>query len=116
MILAVFLLLQAPVAADAPTIGARLDGWKGSVKLGAGGAQCRTAKSTGDAEIDRIACAALELCQPQYESRYAASDDRKIRPQVKKMMRTALAADLESCIASQRRAGVDVLAAKRRVG
>lgn len=116
MILSLLLLAQAPLAVDAAGIGARLDGWKGSVKLGTGGAQCRTARSTGDAEIDRIACAALEMCQPQYESRYAASGDRTIRPQVKKMMRTALAADRDSCIASQRRVGVDALAAKRRVG
>lgn len=116
MILALLLLSQAPLAADAAAIGAKLDAWKGSVNVGSRGAQCRTSRSTGDAEIDRIACTALEQCQPQYESRYFASGDRKIRPEVKKMMRAALAADRDSCVASQRRAGVNALAAQRSAG
>lgn len=119
MILAALLLLQtapAPVPADdIVVIGQRLQkNFKASVKFGKDGARCRISRSTGDVEIDRIGCTAIETCFPQYQSRYHATRDRAIRPDVRKVMQAALNQELSSCMSAQYKAGTAALAAKRK--
>lgn len=116
--LALLVLLQAAqlaAADDAIVIGRRLDqDFKANVRFGKDGARCRVGKSTGDAEIDRVGCTALEVCVPPFESRLATARDRAIRPEVKKLMRGALAGELATCVGRERSAGVAALAARRR--
>ncbi len=109
MILAMLLMLQAPATDAAATVGQRLSTWRGALKDGT----CRTRTSTGDAEIDRIGCAAMERCTPQFESRYQGAQDRAIRPEVKKVMIAALNGELAKCVDSERKAGIAALVAKR---
>ncbi|WP_394653679.1 hypothetical protein [uncultured Sphingomonas sp.] len=110
MILAALLMLQAaPAVDDGATIGARLQNWRGSLSDGT----CKTRKSTGDLQIDRIGCAAMERCVPQFESRYAGAQDRAIRPEVKKVMQAALNGELTKCIDSERKTGIAALVAQR---
>jgi len=102
----------APVpapGADVTVITRRLSTWRGSIRRGT----CRTRASTGDVAIDRIACSAMEVCVPQFESRAAAAGDRAIRPEVRKVMMTALNADLAKCMDGRHKAGVAALAAER---
>jgi hypothetical protein len=119
MILAAFLMVQAaapaPPADDIVVIGQRLQrDFKARVDFGKAGARCRVTKSTGDAAIDRIGCTALEVCFPQYRSRFDGTTDRAIRPDVRKVMREALNAELTSCVDAQHRTGVAALVAQRR--
>lgn len=111
MILALLLMLQAaPAVDDGAAIGARLQNWRGSLSDGT----CKTRKSTGDPQIDRIGCAAMERCVPQFESRYAGAQDRAIRPEVKKVMLAALNGELAKCVESERKTGIAALIAKRQ--
>ena len=114
MILAALLMLQAAApapATDAVTvIGQRLHDWRGTYKNGA----CTVRKSSGDAEIDRIGCTAMERCFPQFESRFQGTQDREVRREVKKVMIAALNADLTKCVESERKAGIAALAARRQ--
>jgi hypothetical protein len=106
VIVLALVLLQA-----APDPAALLDQrWIGAMR----GSACRTKRSTGDAEIDRVGCVAMEACLPTFESRYAATGDRAIRPEVKKMMRTSLNAELATCVQRERQAGVAALVARRK--
>jgi len=114
VILAALLMLQAaapPPATDEVTvIGQRLQAWRGTYKNGI----CKIRKSSGDAEVDRIGCAAMERCVPQFESRYAGAQDRAIRPEVKKVMLAALNGELAKCVDSERKTGIAALVAKRQ--
>ena len=106
MILATLLLLQV-VADPAVLLDQR---WSGTMR----GAACRTKRSTGDAAIDRIGCAAMEACMPTYQSRAASTGDRAIRPEVKKMMKTSLDAELSVCVRRERTAGIAALLTQRK--
>jgi hypothetical protein len=121
VILSTLLMLQAATAPlpivnnDVVVIGQRLEkDFKANVKFDKNGPQCRVAKSTGDAEIDRIGCTALEVCFPQFQSRFEATRDRAIRPEVRKVMQGALNQELAGCFAGERTSGIAALAAKRR--
>ncbi len=118
MMLAALLLLQAASATAADevvVIGRRLDSWEAKFRSGRKGKQCRVTRSTGDAEIDRIGCVAMEACMPIFQSRTAATNDRGIRPEVKKMMQTSLYAELTTCVKRERTAGIAALVARRKV-
>lgn len=102
-------------ASDVVAIGQRLEkGFKGGVKFDKNGAQCSIKTSTGDADIDRIGCGALEVCFPQFQSRFEATRDRAIRPEVRKVMQGALNQELAACFARERTSGIAALVAKRR--
>ena len=118
MILAALLLLQAAPAADAHevvVIGPRLErAFKANVRFRADGPQCKIGTSTGDAEIDRIGCRALEVCFPPFQSRFAATRDRAIKPSTRKVMQGALNQELTACFKRERTDGIAALVARRR--
>ncbi len=70
MAMALLFAQAAPLAPEADpstaeeivVIGRRLQGWSGKWRDTVGIKSCRTIKSTGDAEIDRIGCRALSDC------------------------------------------------------
>ncbi|URW74510.1 hypothetical protein M9980_07915 [Sphingomonas donggukensis] len=110
MILAALLMMQAAPAATEAAMATRLDQrWRGSLKGGA----CVTKRSTGDVDVDRIGCSAMETCQPQFDSRLQAAGDRAIPAGTKKVMRAALTAELAKCVTDARRAGIAALSAQR---
>ncbi len=118
MILPLLLMLQAAPApaADAVAIVERLDRWKGSVRNSGGVARCRTSRSTGDAAIDAIGCAAAEACEPQYQSRLDGAIDRSIRPETRKLMLVALKEKLAQCVKERRTSLANDLVARRGTG
>ena len=116
--IALAMLFAAQAAAAAPVdqvvvIGQRLDRFRAQVAFGKSGPQCRIKVSTGDAEIDRVGCQAIEVCWPAFDSRMAATRDRAIKPSTRKIMQSALNDELRSCFAGQTKAGVAELAARR---
>ena len=118
MILALFLLVQTAPSPVPPTdevvvIASKLDRFRAQMAFGKSGPQCRIKTSTGDAEIDRIGCKAIEVCWPSYDSRMAATGDRAIKPATRRIMQSALNDDLRGCFAGQTKAGIAELAAKR---
>ena len=119
MIVAVLLMLQAAPASgaaeDVVVIGQRLErAFKANVTFDKGGARCKVARATGDAEIDRGGCTALTACFPQFQSRFEATRDRAIRPEVRKVMQGALNQELAGCFGRERNSGIAALAARRR--
>jgi len=122
VILAILLALQAAPAPgvdagdDIVVIGQRLQrDFRANLRFQADGPQCRVTRSTGDAELDRIGCAAMTTCFPQFQSRFQASGDRAISPKTRKVMQAALNAELTSCVTGQHKTLIADLRAKRRV-
>lgn len=116
MILALLLMIQAapaPATDEVVVIASKLDRFRAQMAFGKSGAQCRIKTSTGDAEIDRIGCKAIEVCWPTFDSRMAATNDRAIKPSTRKIMQSALNDELRTCFAGQTKAGIADLAAKR---
>ncbi|MES2337363.1 MAG: hypothetical protein V4537_04620 [Pseudomonadota bacterium] len=111
--LALLLMLQAAPASDVVVIANKLDRFRAQMAYGKSGAQCRIKTSTGDAEIDAVGCKAIEVCWPSFDSRMAATDDRAIKPSTRKIMRSALNDELRGCFATQTKAGIAALTAKR---
>ena len=122
MILSVFLLLslQDPAAAadeavanEIVIIGEKLESWKGLGETKGGDIACKTTKSTGDADIDQIACAAIVGCmteiQPRMEEILALDLDKAERDRRMAKVSDALA----PCMDRRHDAGVDALARKR---
>ena len=125
MILALVLMLQAadpgdssPIADEAVAneivvIGKQLKSWKGKGKTKNGDITCKTTKSTGDPEIDQIACAAIVGCMAEVQPRIVeimgldldkAERDRRIDKAGEAMA---------PCMKRRHDAGVDALARKR---
>ncbi|MHA6723856.1 hypothetical protein [Sphingomonas sp. RS2018] len=112
MILALLLAQAAagtPMPADAMVRS--LQNFRGVVR---DGGSCTVRRSTGDAEIDRIGCAAIETCMPQYQSRLAGSNDRAIQPGTRRVMQAALGAELSECLTGIHTRMAGELAARRK--
>ncbi len=121
MILASLLLL-APLAAAPPpetaeqqivVIGEKLKHWTGSAQQKDGQWVCRTKRSTGDAEIDRIGCDAMNSClnllEPQRLEIWKEKDKKR-----RKAAFAAFSSDtLRPCVAERRGDGIAALAAQR---
>ena len=112
MILAMLLMAQEP-GTDAAAIERRLASWRGRTAYGKAGAYCKVTRSTGDAAIDRIGCTALDACRPAYTARIDMLDHRGIRDRTRKTMETALARELDACVASKRGVLATELAASK---
>jgi hypothetical protein len=120
VILALFLAIQAaPVAPDAGAaqeivvIGQKLKTWRASTSFGKRGAQCKIKASTGDAEIDRIGCAAIEQCWPQFLPGFEATRAKGVRAADRKAKEAALNQELGECMVAKRDAMIADLAEKR---
>ncbi|SOB80834.1 hypothetical protein SAMN06297144_1260 [Sphingomonas guangdongensis] len=110
MILAALLLLQTAPSDDIVVTAGRLERFKAS--LTANGCKVRT--STGDAALDRIGCEAMQTCFPQYQSRYQATGERRLKASTRKVMRAALNGELTNCVDGEHRRGIAALAAARK--
>lgn len=66
------------------------------------GAQCRVTRSTGDKALDRVGCAAIEMCEPPYQSRVAGAEDRWVPAGTRRVMRAALVAKRDECLMVER--------------
>ncbi|KQN24769.1 hypothetical protein ASE86_00230 [Sphingomonas sp. Leaf33] len=113
MILAALLMLGADYVTVTST---SLDKFRAQVAFTSSGPQCRIKVSSGDADVDRVGCTAIESCYPTYQSRYATTSDREVRPSVRKVMRAALDQELQDCMKTVGDRGLVELTARRAGG
>ena len=50
----------------------RLKDWRGKIRASSTGSTCKTTKSTGDRELDQIACDTLRYCTAQARAEFTA--------------------------------------------
>lgn len=101
-------------------IGEKLKSWRAKVDFGKNGATCKIKQSTGDAEIDRIGCSAMEQCWPDFlpgfeatRAKGVAADDRKAKTEeLNKALGTCVMAKRDTLIAEL----ADKRATARRTG
>lgn len=123
MIVPILLVLQSAATAPPPmpaddeivVIGRRLQNWRATFRMKKGVMQCRVKVSTGDVEIDRIGCAAMEACFPDAIPRYEAANDRALSADVRKHGTDAINQELGACVLAKRTASIAELAARRAV-
>jgi hypothetical protein len=119
VILPLLLLLQDAPAPDPDTaqeivvIGQKLKTWRASIRFRKGGAQCRIRQSTGDAEIDRIGCGAVEQCWPQFLPGFEATRAKGVGAADRKARTEQLNQALGTCVMAKREALIAALAEKR---
>lgn len=118
MIAPAFVLLAAapavePPATDIMVIGQRLNAWKGNWRSRQGKLECRTVRSTGDAVIDAIGCAALTTCIMPEVPRFQAIADAKLPKATGNRQMTGLMQGLLPCVERERQASMVALADKR---
>ena len=94
-------------------IGQKLKTWRASTSFGKGGAKCKIKQSTGDAEIDRIGCAAIEQCWPQFLPGFEATRANGISVAQRKAREAELNQALGECMVGKRDAMIAELAEKR---
>lgn len=101
------------VAAQVPVITEKLHQWRGTWAAVDGKLACRTVKSSGDEEIDKIGCFATLTCvKPAYPELKAIADGKGTEPEKKAKMRAKLAT-LDTCLKQNRGQGIAALALKR---
>lgn len=117
MILALFLLAQAaPASATADeivVIGEKMKAWQASIRFRKKGAECRIKRSTGDAAIDRIACAATEQCWPQFLPGFEAARAKGVAAAERNTKTAELNQALGACVVARRDALIAELADRR---
>lgn len=101
------------VAAQVPQIAGKLAQWRGTWAAVDGKLACRTVKSSGDEEIDKIGCFATLTCvKPAYPELKAIADGKGTEPEKKARMRAKLDT-LDTCLKQHRGQGIAALALKR---
>lgn len=101
------------VAAQVPLIAGKLAQWRGTWAAVQGKLACKTVKSSGDEEIDKIGCFATLTCvKPAYPQLKAIADGKGTEADKKARMRAKLDT-LDTCLKQQRGQGIAALALKR---
>lgn len=101
------------VAAQVPVIAGKLAQWRGTWAAVQGKLACKTVKSSGDEEIDKIGCFATLTCvKPAYPQLKAIADGQGTEADKKARMRAKLDT-LDTCLKQQRGQGIAALALKR---
>ena len=94
-------------------IGDRLRRWTGKYEGRGTRMKCSTRKSTGDAEIDAIGCAAFQTCADRLQPRILATDAKGLSKAMRKQMKDAVKTELAACVQGQRDQMVAALADRR---
>ena len=98
------------VAAQVPLIADRLATWRGTWAAVQGKLACKTVKTTGDEENDKIGCYATLTCvKPAYPELKAIADGKGTEPEKKAKMRAKLDT-LDTCLKERRGQGFAALA------
>jgi hypothetical protein len=102
-----------PVQSDVVVIGDRLKLWTGTYAIRGSRMKCATKRSSGDAEIDAIGCAAFQTCADGLQPRIAASDVRALDRRTRLAMKDAIKRDLSACVLARRDELIADLAERR---
>ncbi len=108
--------IDPKVAAQVPVITEKLHQWRGGWGAIDNKLACKTVKTSGDEEIDKIGCYAVLSCvKPAYPALKAIADAKADEADKKARMRAKLAT-LEPCMKQYRGQGIALLALKRGSG
>ncbi len=118
--LAMMLIQAAPVAietaAEEPEItiiGKKLQYWRGFLRYKNGVPNCKSKRSTGDREIDKIGCDAMIACFPKYQAELDAfAKSSKTKAEYGRVSK-GVYSKISACVVDSRDAGIDALSAKR---
>jgi hypothetical protein len=93
----------APAAVPSAVVvtARRLQDWRGKANGNARGTRCRTVRSTGDKDLDQIACDSMRWCMGTLQGQAAALGERGIAADVLKQRQAALNAGLTTCMTEQ---------------
>jgi hypothetical protein len=101
------------VAAQVPVIAGKLAQWRGAWGAAGGKLACKTVRSTGDEDIDRIGCAAMIACvKPIYPELKAIADGKGTEADKQRRIGARLAGQ-ERCLKEHRGEGIAALALAR---
>lgn len=101
------------VARDIVVIGRKLQRWQSKYFVRGRQLGCQTRKSTGDAEIDAIGCAAFETCVTRLRPQIDESDRPDLDKSSRKRMKVLLKQRLSACVKEQREQLIGELAERR---
>lgn len=104
---------DAQVAEEIVVIGEKIKTWRAAIRFGKKGTECTVKVSTGDAAIDRIGCAAMEQCWPEFLPRFEATRARGVTAADRKARTAALNKELGNCVMARRDAAIAELADQR---
>lgn len=94
---------EAPsVEQEIVVVAQKLARWRAKFVVRGPKLTCTTKRSTGDAEIDAIGCAAFEQCVGQLRSRIDESDRVDLPKATRRKMKVSIGRDLEACITARR--------------
>ncbi|UUR07377.1 hypothetical protein [Sphingomonas glaciei] len=119
MILAAFSLMAAQAVApaspssDVVVTARRLQAWRGKANANARGSRCRTTQSTGDKDLDHIACDSMRWCMGTMQGQAAALAERGIAADVRQQRQATLNAGLTTCMTEQHERRVSDLLDRR---
>jgi hypothetical protein len=95
-------------------IGERLKNWRGRIgDMSEAPVRCRTTRSTGDVDVDRIGCEAMVACFSQMRERIVAIGDRRLPMATRNALRASVEHDLGACVEERRDSLVEELAERR---
>ena len=101
------------VAAQVPVITEKLRQWRGTWAAVDGKLACRTVKTSGDEDVDKIGCYATLTCiKPAYPALKAIADSKVAEEQKKAKMKAKLDS-LQTCMSQHRGQGIAQLALAR---
>lgn len=101
------------VAAQVPVITEKLRQWRGTWAAVDGKLACRTVKTSGDEDVDKIGCYATLTCiKPAYPELKAIADAKATEEQKKARMKAKLDT-LQPCMSQRRGQGIAQLALAR---
>lgn len=101
------------VAREVVVIGRKLQRWQSKYFVRGRELGCQTSKSTGDAEIDAIGCAAFETCVARLRSQIDESDRPDLDKSGRKRMKVVLKQRLSACVKGEREQLIGELAERR---
>lgn len=101
------------LAAQVTAIAGKLHEWRGAWGVAGKTLGCKTARTTGDEDIDAIGCAALLACvKPAYPQLKAIADGKGTVDEKKRKIGAKLAT-LDTCMKQHRGEGIAALALAR---
>lgn len=100
-------------AADVQVIGRKLKDWRAKLTSSKGVYRCKIRRSTGDAEIDAIGCAAMKTCLPRFEPRLIAVAERKLGAAARKEAEETISREMTVCMMGEHDRLIEELAERR---
>jgi len=98
---------------DIVVIARKLDRWRGRITTSPLGTRCVTKLSTGDREIDKVGCTAMERCWPTILPRMKAAQATGADKAERRAAQEAINADFGACARPQRVKLIEELRARR---